>query len=373
MSIDGVKVGQGRGLYVSSAPESPFGTAQTLTHCLWHGLDSEPLEIFRERKSSKDYSSRVSSDHEMSHLQLGYGLQKPLSLYATLEAIGIFLAKVMNGGDTKTGTTPTWVHDLAYAALPATLPGMTIEDHMSGNVGVAATDRQHLGVCIDSFEFVVGQEGQARINLGLIGSGKLGSVGTITESGLVMPTELIEAPKCRVSMETCPSNGTTAWDGGLEVGTQAGVFPTIDAAATDISDYIEEFTFRVLSGCKAERRFGSSASAGVYLGKQFPRDRRVEVELKAIYGTPFEALLHAAADSTAADQKERTIILNIASDTANRGAMFAFPVCAIEPNSPSNLTGSGVLTPSYKFISRACAAYQPIVAKIADGSSLAYA
>jgi hypothetical protein len=373
MSITGVKVGSGRRLYVGAAPETTFGSEATLTHCLTHPCDENPLEITQERMSNSGFASGNTSDHESGHIVIGSYLNKPLSLYATLEAIGIFLSKCMNGGDTKSGTTPTWVHDLAYAALPASLPGMTIEDHLSSNVGVAATDRKHLGVCIDSFEFTFSQEGRARIRVGTMGSGKLGTVGTITESGLVIPTELIEAPKCRVTMEACPSNGTTAWDGSLEVSATPGVFPTIDSAATDISDYIEEFTFRVLMGGVGKFRTGSSIGAGVNWSRVFPRARKVEVEFKAIYGSPLEALLHAAADSTAADQKEKTILLNIASDTANHGGAFAFPVCVIQPESPSGLSGVSVLEPSFKFESRVCAAYPPIVAKIADGSASIYA
>lgn len=373
MALAGLKVGSGRALYVSSAPESAFCTEQTLTHCIVHPLDSEVLEVTTEEIPDTEYSSRNTSDYESSSIKTVTFLQKPLNMYATLEAIGIFLAKCMNGADTKTGTTPTWTHDIANAALPAGLASMTIEDHLSGATGAAATDRKHLGVCVDSFELRIPQQGVARISVGLMGSGRLGTVGTITEAGLVIPSELIEAPKCRLTMEACGSNGTSAWDGTLEVGTTAGVFPTADGSAVDISEYCEEIVIRVLNGCKGSPVFGNSAAAGVNWGRAFPRARRVELEFKAIYGTPFESLLHAAADRTAAAQQEKTFLLNIASDTANRGAMLAFPVCALQAGNPSGLTGPGVQTPTYKFTSRVCALYQPIVAKIADGSSLAYA
>ena len=54
------------------------------------------------------------------------------------------------------------------------------------------------------------------------------------------------------------------------------------------------------------------------------------VELKSIYGTPFESLLHASADQTDADQKQYTVLLNVVSDTAAHGLAVAFPVCELQ-------------------------------------------
>ena len=371
--LAGLKVGQGRRVYVSAAPESTFGAAQTLTHCLIHPLGGDPLERTPERVPNSEYSSGIATDHATGHMVIGHGLNKPLPLYATLEALGIFLAKCMNGGDTVAGGAAPYTHSLAYASLPDLLLGMTIEDHLAGSVGVAATDRKHVGVCVDSVEFSVGRSGRARLNIGLVGSGKLDAVGTITEAGLVIPAELIEGPKCRVCLGPATSLGVTAWDGSLEVSATAGLFPTVDAGVPDISKYVEEFTFRVQNGCAAgERELGHSASTGVYVGRALPRNRVVEVEIRFLYGTPFSTLLHAAGDATNTVQAQQTILLNIASDITGHGGAFAWPVCEIPPEALSGLTGKGPLAPTVKFTALASAANQPMVAKIADYSPQDY-
>lgn len=373
-TIAGTKVGQGRRLYVSATRQTEQGTEATLTHIIDHMLDSEPLEIDQERMDDDLHASGNDSDHPRSHLVLGHSLNQPFSCLASLELIGIFLSAAMNAADTKTGGAAPYAHDLAYAALPNFLPMLTLEEHMGGATWVAATDRRHLDVSIDSFELAVPGAGQARINLGLLGTGRTEAGSDITEGGLRAFTGPMPAPKFRVSIEANSSNGASNWDGTSEVSATAGAFPTLDSGATDISSYMSNLVIRVLNGSKQEPEFGSSVGSGLYNGQVMPAEggRRVEVEFTAKYGTPFSVLLHSLADSTNLLQKEWTIILNATSDTAGHGGMIALPVCALMAK-PSGMTGRGPLSVTYKFRARKCALYQPIVAKICNFDSMAYA
>jgi hypothetical protein len=371
-TVAGTLVGQGGRLFVSAAAESPFGTAQTLTHCLIDTLSSEPLEPEREVLSDVDFSSGNGSDIESSEITLGYKFAANRELHATLESIGIFLAKCMAGGDTVGGSPAPYTHTMLFSALPGYLPGMTLEQHLGATVaGVSpwstTTDRKFLGVCVDSFEFSCSRVGNARINVGLIGSGKVASGSSITEANLTggtpIPSALITMPKVRVTIEPITVPGTSVWDGTLEVGTSAGGFPAVDAGAnvSNISAYLQDFKFKVYNGASdSEREAGSSDSAGTYLGQAKAKVRGVDVEFTVEHGTPIDQLLHAQMVGT-----QFTILLNIAADTANRGLMIPFAVCSLR-SKPGGYTGKGPLSGSYKFKSLSSASYQPIKAYLVN-------
>ena len=373
--VAGLKVGQGRRLYVSAAKQSAYGTAAALTNIIDHPLDSDPLEPKQEQVLDDNHATGNVTDQPTSHISDAFSLDQPYSVYATWEAIGIFLSKCLNGGDTVAGGAAPYNHTPVFSSLPNFLSMLTWEEHMGGATWVAATDRKHLDLAIDSFELAVPDTGNARINLGLLGSGRLATGDNITEGGLIAVSSLLPKSKFKIEIVANAANGVSDWDGSLEVSATAGQFPTaqVTPAVVNISDYVESFAFRVKNNSKLGEHVGYSIGAGRYAGQVFPGDRVVEVEFKAKHGsaTGLAEMLHAMADSTATLQKEYAILIHGASDTAGHGGMWAFPVCA-QSDKPSGLGGRGILRPTYKWRARACTLYQPIVSKLWNLDSVDY-
>lgn len=349
-TVTNLKLNQSRRLYVSATDESTFGTAETLTHVLNHPIEFSPLIRTQENVLSSGFASGDQTDHPTTHLPVRTSLRGNLSVWASLESLGIFMAKAFASGDTLAGGGP-YTHTIAYSTAPTYLPGMTIEEHFGGATVDATNDRKYLGVCIDSFEFSFGMTGFAMINCGLIGSGRVDSASSQTESGMTTPSYFLAAPKIRVGIEAATSEHTSPWDGGHEVSATAGTFATIDASATDISHLIESFTLRVNNGGTNEFLAGSSISTGVYAGQPFTGNRTVEVEFTAMLDDNTEPLINALADSTTADQNEYACYIDIAGNVNGYGAQIVVPLMALAEN-PSGGTGSGPGKYTFRFLAR---------------------
>lgn len=370
-TVAGLKVGQGRRLYVSATKQSAAGSAATLTNIVLHPLESGLLEPIQEQMLSTQYSSGSTSDHIASHIPVGYRVAQQLTTFHSVEWFGISIAKALNGSDSASVNGSIVEHALTASTDPNYLVMMTMEEHLAGGTNVAATDRKLLDLSVDSFELNVPKTGHARINLGLLGSGRQGTLADITESGLVQFTGPTPAPKFRFTLEANAANDTTKWSGAHAMNATAGLFPAVDGTATDISSYIDNFSFRWLNNATDDKEVGSSTTTGLYAGQFLATNRRCEVEFSALYGTGLSTLLHSMTNSTTAAQGEYTGILNCCSDTTGNGYVVVFPVMALE-STPSGFTGGGPIKGTFKFVARRSTANQPIVVYTYDPSNVDY-
>jgi len=361
-------MGQSRRLYVSATKESTFGTAAALTHVLDHPSEFGRLEVTTEKIDNNRYASGAV-DFPTAHLPVSYRLTGDLSVWASLESLGIFFAKAM-GGDTKAGAGP-YTHTLDMTTLPFFLDGMTIQENCAGVAVDSTYDTIHKGVCVDSVELRIGSTGLAMVNVGLLGSGINADGSTQTESGLTKPSFLIAAPKVRIAYDAALSEGVSPWDGGHEVSATAGTFPTIDSGASDLSAYIDSFSLKLSNGGTQARSAGSSTTTGIYAGQAFTENREVMVEFTAHLGTSTANWLRALVESTAAAQREYAFILDIAGGTDGYGAQFVVPLATMDSN-PDGGSGTGPQMYTFRFRGRKSTSWMPLEVYIANADNFDY-
>jgi hypothetical protein len=355
-TVAGLKTGQGRRLYVNALKETTFGTALSpaVTHILEHAMKGSHLDVTKKVIRGGGWTSGINTDVGTKHITESYSMSGRLILPAAEITIPMFLAKAMNGNYTPVDLTGKYGHTLAWPQTPDFLCGMTVENHIATATPDASYDRQLLGCCVDNFKFHVGIEEEfATVEVGLLGSGKSAAAADPTEGGLTKPAYFITLPMCRFLMQSCPTAGTTTWDGTSEVGTAVGTWGTADTGATDISSYIESFDFEVANNGTLSRQAGVGSSTGLYAGQVMPGIRTVTVRMKVKQGTAFDAVFRSlSSDADHEAQGEYMISMSIASKTANCGGMITFPLCALL-ESPSGGTGPDVMRYDYSFEARA--------------------
>lgn len=350
MAFGGLRPGSGRRLY-AAAVATAWGTGGTLTHVFEHDCDSPRLERSSEQRSDRSYASGNTGMAEKKRLPVSYQLQQDFSVWASLEAIGVFGWHASGANDTKSGASAPYQHTGPLPNAPFYLVGMTLEEHLNGATADTDVDTNFLSVAVSRFELAWGATGWAKVNVGLLGSGETAAASTQTEAGLTIPSYHIAASKIRVRLEAATTEGSTPWGGTQSVSAAAGAFPALDAGEEDISQYIESASFVIDNKPKTDQQTGSSTSTGVYLAAPFVDEQEVRVNMKAKHGTALEALLRSNATRTAAAQKEFAVVIDIAGGTNGYGAQITVPLAVIIEN-PGGGTGPGVQVYDYSFLAR---------------------
>lgn len=371
MSLDGLKTGQGRRLYASATVESTFRTGTApLTHIFEHTMESNHLQV-KQNVIERGMTSGVLTDGPTRIIPNGYSLDSPFVLPASEISVPLFLAKAIGADQNTAGS-----HVMAWSRLPAKLPGMKLEDHISGANADADYDRLHHGICVNSFKFSATTRGVAKVSLGLKGSGYSEAGSNQTEAGKVNPSKFLTLSRCRLMMKACATAGTSAWDGGLAVGSiAAGAFPAVDSGSfTNVSEYLRSLEFEVNNGGDLEYEGGQAEATGQYCGAVMPGERVVSVRFSVRQGTPFAAMFRGLAKLTYDAQQEYTFLLDINSENANQAQMYAFPLC-YPVKEPGNGTGAGVLEFDYEFRAKDTytgSAYERIHALAVNGDNYDY-
>lgn len=350
MAFGGLKPGSGRRLYAAAATAT-WGSAGTITHVFEHECESPRLEITNNQLSDREYASGNTGMAEKKRLPVDKQLRADFSLWASLEAIGVFGYHGSGTSDTKSGASAPYLHTGPFVNAPFYLGGMTIEEHLYGATADTDVDVNFVSCAVDKFELSWGETGFAKINVGLIGSGETANATTQTEGSLTIPSYLIASSKIRVRLEPAVSEGQSPWAGTQSVSATAGAFPALDTGEVDISQYVESGSFLIDNKSRTDAQTGTSTGAGVYLAAPFVDAQEVRVNLKMKHGTDIEALLRSNATRTVAAQKEYCVILDIAGGTANYGCQITVPLAVITDN-PGGGAGTGLQTYDYSFQAR---------------------
>lgn len=349
MAFGGLKPGSGRRLYAAAATAT-WGSAGTITHVFEHECESPRLEITNNQLSDREYASGNTGMHEKKRLPIAKSMRADFSMWASLEAIGVFGYHASGCADTKSGGGP-YLHTGPFVNAPFYLGGMTLEEHLNGATADTDVDVQFVSCAVDKFELSWGDTGFAKINVGLIGSGETAAASTQTEASLTIPSYLIAASKIRVRLEAAASEGQSPWGGTQSVSATAGLFPDLDTGETDISSYVESGSFLIDNRGKTDTQTGTSTTSGIYLGAPFVDDQDVRVNLKMKHGTDIEALLRSNATRTTAAQKEYCVIIDVAGGTANYGCQITVPLAVVVEN-PGGGSGAGLQVYDYSFKAR---------------------
>lgn len=358
-SVTAFRPGSARGLFVSKAKESAYGTAQTLAYQFLHALDWDPFDVEAMRIPDTDYSSGNPSDFERRHFVEGKRFQADLNVWASLEAMAIALAKAAGNDTTSLISGSVYKHLITPGDQPQYLPGWTLQENRYGASEDNDVDVKVCGNCCDSWEFKWTEKGIATLALGIKGSGRTAAVTDIDTAdpptGITRPTAFLTNDKIRTLINAAAGEGDSSWDGNHTYGATAGAFATAPTGiATDISHLVTDGSIKWSNGVGDERVGGTSSDSGYYAGQPIGLARTLEVALTIRHDSgvaALEALVKSLSGSSFTNQNEFTIAFDFAGHTNNVYGQLILPVAVLLEN-PSGGSGKGPQTYKYRFGAR---------------------
>lgn len=343
MAFGGLQSGKLQRLYLGQTAESTFGTVVTPTHVFnaESGLDIQG--IVHDILSDRDHASGA----EYMKVQYPHRKRAPMTIPLPLspEAWG-FVMGFGIGDDTKAGSASDITHAFTQPAMHALLPAFTVEYHANGATYDSDTDWLMAGNYIKSWSLSIPREGWPTITAITDGAGYLTAGSTQTESGLVAPSVLVPAPKCRVRIKAAGTEGQTEWGGTWTYATVAGTFANTISSDFDLTPYLDGITITGNNDPQGENAAGTSSGSGVVGARPYYGRREVKVEGKWLAGTDTKALDRAISNSTQLNNAEYTMLVEWVSDTSTgtssiRSGGLVLPLLGLS-GKPKKTTGLGV-------------------------------